>query len=170
MLENKAVRQLPKLAKGLCNTVRKSDGHLYELTCGTLCIGAIVDYQEYLPQHSKAMAQIAAVLPGVDIKVLRFPREEATHAGSALCAKYLQIIHFITPVFRPAPLRFNHILGKVDRDDIAIKASQAKQRDIKPDYKVKASSRLPRTHMRDSVLLNSQICRLVNATRPARLF
>lgn len=108
----------------------------------------MVNHQEYITQISKALAQIAAVLPRVNVKILLFPTEEIKRAVSTLYANVLRFMvramkwytegkfkHFITAVFRPAPLRFGDILEGVETlskmiDELAVGASQAEQRNM----------------------------------------
>jgi hypothetical protein len=101
-----------------------------------------------IAQLSKALVQIAAVLPRANAKLLLYPTEQIKYAVSALFAQIIKFIqratnwysegrakHVITAILRPAPLRFQDLLDEITScseavDQLAVSASQAELRDM----------------------------------------
>jgi transcription termination factor NusB len=114
----------------------------------TRCIQAVLNHEEYITQLSKSLSQIASALPRINITILLYPTTQIKHTVSTLYAHLLKFLiratkwysegkfkHFITAVFRPAPLRFKDLLEEIRTcsetvDQLAMSAGQAEQRNM----------------------------------------
>jgi len=107
-----------------------------------------LNHEELVTQLSKALAQIAVVLPTANAKILLYPTEQIKRAISLLYAQIIKFIvramnwyhegrmrHLISSVFRPATLRFQDLLEEIrscsqNIDQLSMNASQAELRDM----------------------------------------
>jgi hypothetical protein len=107
-----------------------------------------LNHEDLISQLSKALAQIAAVLPRANMKLLLYPTDQIKLGMSKLYANIIKFIqrainwydggkvkHAITAMFRPAPLRFEDLVNEISAcsqtiDELALSASQAELRDV----------------------------------------
>jgi hypothetical protein len=113
----------------------------------------LLNHEELIKQVSKALVQIAEVLPRIDIKISLYPSEEMSRAVTTVYVSILQLLqqaagwysegkvkHFVSSIIRPYELRFKDLVDDIARssrqvDQLAFTASQKELKELHTEHK-----------------------------------